>query len=115
MDVEEKESGKSLILKDVSRESEIGTMQLKLENKDLKENFNKLMDNYTELKKKVSITNIIIENVWINLLKGEINKIKDILSEKENENLKLKDRVHKYSKILRLTPFWMRMISIIKK
>ena len=63
MDVEEKESGKSLILKDVSRESEIGTMQLKLENKDLKENFNKLMDNYTELKKKVSITNIIIENV----------------------------------------------------
>ena len=70
MDVEEKESGKSLILKDVSRESEIGTMQLKLENKDLKENFNKLMDNYTELKKKVSITNIIIENVWINLFKG---------------------------------------------
>ena len=63
MDVEEKESGKSLILKDVSRESEIGTMQLKLENKDLKENYNKLMDNYTELKKKVSITNIIIENV----------------------------------------------------
>ena len=38
MDVEEKESGKSLILKDVSRESEIGTMQLKLENKDLMEN-----------------------------------------------------------------------------
>ena len=71
MDVEEKESGKSLILKDVSRESEIGTMQLKLENKDLKENFNKLMDNYTELKKKVSITNIIIENVWINLFKGD--------------------------------------------
>ena len=70
MDVEEKESGKSLILKDVSRESEIGTMQLKLENKDLKENYNKLMDNYTELKKKVSITNIIIENVWINLFKG---------------------------------------------
>ena len=63
MDVEEKESGKSLILKDVSRESEIGTMQLNLENKDLKENYNKLMDNYTELKKKVSITNIIIENV----------------------------------------------------
>ena len=82
---DKQESRKSLNLKD-SRESDFAMNHLKAENKELKENFGKLKENYCDLKKKLNINYVQIDE-------KEYDNIKENILEKENENQKLKEKV----------------------
>jgi hypothetical protein len=61
---------------------------LRIENKELKENYSKLKEKFKELNRKISISNLKLDE-------GEVTKLKEKFCEREKENIMLIDKVTK--------------------